>query len=225
MGGREIADHLRKAAADVRPGHCIVEVGAWLGAGTAQLAYGARSATPTPTIHVFDKFKASKTEVVKAANGGLPLKKGQNTQFIVEDHLRNFGVPIEFHRGNIEDIHWQNGPIGLYVDDAAKAPSDFSHILKTFGPSWVPGVTVLFFMDYSYWKLYAETDPARAKRLRVQHDFMSGHRENFSVIDEGPIADTTTAIFRYEKELDFSSLPTIEDAKPGFLSRFFRRSR
>jgi len=222
MGGHKIARHLREAAEKVPEGSCIVEVGAWLGAGTAQLALGAKKASPVPKIHVFDRFHASRSEVVKADKGGISLKKGQSTLPLVQENLARFDAQIEYYQGSIEDIVWTGGPIGLYVDDAAKVPSSFYAVLKAFGPSWIPGVTTLILMDYGYWKRH-QNDPARATELRVQHDFVTGNPETFSVINEGPIAGTSAAIIRYERAFDFSTVPTVSRKKPTFLSRLFKK--
>lgn len=220
MGGREIGVHLRKAAEAVPEGCCIVEVGAWLGAGTAQLAIGASRASPVPRIHVFDRFRASKSEVLKAEKGGIRLKKGQSTLPLIQKNLAGFEVSIELNQISIEDITWQHGPIGLYVDDAAKVPNSFHHVLRTFGPSWVPGTTLLILMDYGYWKKHPN-DPERAKELRVQHDFVTAHPDVFTIIDEGPIEGTSAAIVRYDKAFDFDTVPVVPRKRRTFLSRLF----
>ena len=56
MGGREIGPVLRNLARHAPAGTSIVEVGTWLGAGTAQLALGIRErARPSEVaLHCYD---------------------------------------------------------------------------------------------------------------------------------------------------------------------------
>lgn len=222
MDGREIGMHLRRAAAAVPEGCCIVEVGAWLGAGTAQLAIGANDAASAPRIHVFDRFKATKSEVLKAKKVGVDLKRGQSTLPLVKKNLAGFGARIELNQCSVEDIVWQHGPIGLYVDDAAKVPHTFFHALREFGPSWVPGVTTLILMDYGYWKNFGD-DPKRAKELRVQHDFVTAHPDVFTIMDGGPVAGTAAAIIRYDRAFDFSTVPVIPRKRRTIMDRLLGR--
>lgn len=223
MDGRQLAGHLRAAAAQVPEGSCIVEVGSWMGSGTAQLAIGAKAARPVPSIHVFDRFRASRSEVVKADTGGVQLRKGQNTLPIVQKHLAPLDASIVFHRTKIKDISWQDGPIGLYVDDAAKGAADFNRVLRCFGPSWIPGQTVLVLMDYGFWKKFTETDPEKSERMRPQYDFVTAHPDHFSVVAEDPIAGTSAAMFRYEKAFDFAALPVVEYRRRSVFQRVFGR--
>ncbi|MFG5379689.1 hypothetical protein [Yoonia sp. R2-816] len=111
MGGRQIGAHLRQLAAQNAANSCIVEVGAWLGAGTAQLALGAEAAPVAPEIHVFDHFHASESKVTKAAAAGVQLEKGQDTRPVVERHLADLDATIYLHKGKIKDITWDHGPI------------------------------------------------------------------------------------------------------------------
>lgn len=204
MGAKKIGTILRQAAAEVPAGSCIVEVGAWLGAGTAQLAMGAMASPSGPEVHVFDRFTASASEVGKAAAADITLVEGQDTRPVVGKHLSAFDASVHLHRGDIRDIEWTHGSIGLYVDDASKEMKEFSHVLKTFGPSWVPGQTILIMMDFGYWRKFAH-DPAAEKRLRAQYDFITAHPDCFEMVDERPVKGSSAAIIRYTKAFDFNA--------------------
>jgi len=221
MGGREIATHLRHYAARTPAGSAIVEVGSWLGAGTVQLAIGASNNAHRPPIFVHDRFRAAKTEVLKAESGGVTLRRRQNTLPFVKGKLAQFGVDIHFRRTLIKDIIWKDGPIGLYVDDAAKGPPDFAHVLRTFGPSWIAGETVLILMDYHYWQ--KAKDRAAAERYRCQFDFINAHPENFEVIDDNKVGGTSAAIIRYVTPFDFTTVPEPEWETKGVLASLVRR--
>ena len=83
MGGRKIGAWLRQAARDAPSNTSIVEVGCWLGAGTAQLALGIRE-RPYPkdvSLHCYDRWKATTSEVDKALRWPLakPLQESART--------------------------------------------------------------------------------------------------------------------------------------------------
>jgi hypothetical protein len=120
--------------------------------------------------------------------------------------LSPFQVPIHFHKGDINKARWVGGPISVYVDDASKDPRTFIHILKTFGPHWIPGETVIVLMDFYYWK---KLKGWRAVDYRCQQSFIEGHREHFSLIRgfrEQYDVPFSNEAFRYEKALDFTAL-------------------
>ena len=63
---------LRNLARHAPAGTSIVEVGTWLGAGTAQLALGIRErARPSEVaLHCYDRWQANRSEITKAAGCG-----------------------------------------------------------------------------------------------------------------------------------------------------------
>ncbi len=187
MGGLTIGPILQDLAAAVKPGHAIVEVGAWLGSGTAQLALGAMKSGAK--MHVYDKWTATATEIEKARARGLCLRPGDNLLPHVRKVLDEFPVDIAYTRGPVVKIKWKGGPIGLYVDDASKRKKNFDHVMATFGPAFVPGVTMLVLMDYFYY----EKNP-NDKGLRYQSQWMAKHPE-FEFVSRTP--GTVGAVFRY----------------------------
>lgn len=213
MGGREIGLLLRKLAAEVPSGGRIVEVGSWLGAGTAQLALGARRMDNPPTIHCYDYWTASEQEVQKAGNLGVTLAIGQDTLPLVRARIEALADNVVFHKGSISGITWNAGEIALYVDDAAKQPRDFHHVLTTFGPSWVPGVTVLVLMDYYFWK---KKHGHAAAVYKCQQKFIEAHPAHFRTLpDIGQRIpgfrevkgwQSGTEAFLYTRAFDFAGL-------------------
>ena len=192
MGGREIGSHLRAWAAAVPAGHVIVELGCWLGAGTAQMALGVRDSGRAVEIHAFDHFEATASEVRKAHDAGVSLRSGESTLHRVGASLRSLGVPVVGHKGDIRDARWTPPkPIGLYVDDACKREPAFLHALRTFGPSWVPGVTVVVLMDFWYFE-QRQGDAG----LRFQYEWMRGHLSAFAPVAPH-LPPTAAAAFRY----------------------------
>ena len=199
MGGARIGPLLRQLARSASAGTSIVEVGSWLGAGTAQLALGVRERRDPGdvTVHCYDLWSADRSERVKASMFGLRLARRENTLPRVRRSLAPFGVPVTFHRGDILRCGWDGGPISVYVDDVSKSPPLFAHALRTFGPSWVPGETVLVLMDYVHWK------KSGIPGHKCQKHLIEANGECFERLD-WPFA---TGVFLYRKRIDFSAMP------------------
>lgn len=204
LGGQKIASVLRELVSNMKPQHSIVETGAWLGAGTWHLADASSLLDPSPTVHVYDRFEANKSEAERASMSGVPLQAGMDTIDVVKRHLRNVSAPVEFHKGDLFKCQWNGSTIGLWVDDAAKKRKLFAHLLMTFGPSFVPGETVLVLMDYHYWKKHRTSD--YVDDYRAQADFIEAHPESFEYLGDPDIRKTSTAIFRYVAFLDFQTV-------------------
>jgi hypothetical protein len=183
MGGTEIGQFLRALARNAPASTAIVEVGSWLGAGTAQLAWGVRERAGRQSIPIFtyDRWIASTAEIEKALKkANLTFRNGEDTLPWVMNAIRPFDVPVTFVKGSILGAKWNNGPISVYVDDASKSPKLFFHVLRTFGLAWVPGVTVLVLMDYRYWQ------KTGSEVHKCQKYFIENHPENFTPVEGFP---------------------------------------
>ena len=198
MGGRKIGAWLRQAARDAPSNTSIVEVGCWLGAGTAQLALGIRE-RPCPkdvSLHCYDRWKATTSEVDKALRGGVNLSVGDDTLPWVRQALNPFNVPIRFHKGDVMVAGWQDGRISVYVDDVSKPPWRFFPALLMFGPWWIPGETVIVLMDYDHWKNSGEF------AHRCQKQFVEANRDCFEPLGHAGDGKSSGAMFRYRKPVD-----------------------
>jgi hypothetical protein len=209
MGGKTIGPFLRSVARGAASGTSIVEVGTWLGAGTAHLALGVRDRVDdTVDIHCYDRWSATKA---------IALAPFEDTLTWVRATLSHFQAPIRFHKGEINKATWAGGPISVYIDDAAKGLDNFLHVLKTFGPHWIPGETVIVLMDYYYWK---KLKGWRAAEYKCPQSFIERHPEHFSVIRnfrEQYKVPFSNEAFRYDKPMDFSAL------RPESLGKFSPR--
>lgn len=199
-GGLKIGAHLRAAVREAPANTAIVEIGSWLGAGTAQLAMGVRERTDDHglAIHCYDNFRAIEPEIPKAQKWGLSLTVGQDTLPIVKDFLAPFEAPITFHQGLIEEQAWDGTPISVCVLDAPKGSRPFFSTIKEFGPSWIPEKTAVFLMDYHYWRKSGKDDH------KAQMEFVESNPAHFSkpVPLHGSVIMT-----RYLEPLDFSKVP------------------
>lgn len=175
MGGTEIGPALEKYASEVPDGLPMVEVGCWLGAGTVHLA---KSGKP---VHVYDRFRANSSEVAKAAAFGVALEVGQDTLPLVKERVSNENV--HFHKVDIRRARWK-GPIGLYVDDASKAPRMWKRSSMVFlSRVVVGGVAVL--MDFHFDK----------HGPLAQVAYMESRTDEWRLIEDR-VAGTSCAIFR-----------------------------
>lgn len=197
MSGYEIGAYLREVAAGVRAPQCIVEIGPWLGANTAQMAHGTAGQTEPAAVHAYDLFQARTDEVRKAASMGIDITLGADTRPLVRELIAPFGGQVELHKGDILDIEWDGTPVGLYVDDAAKTPTHFYNMMRTFAPSFVPGETIIVLMDYGFWR---EGPTWRARqRFRVQQNLMERYASSFEEIRNDVFDGGMMAAFRYVK--------------------------
>ena len=205
MGGTEIGPLLRRAARQAPADTSVVEVGCWLGAGTAQLALGIRERQSARRVqlHSYDRWQASQSELEKAARWGVDLSIGEDTLPQTRRTLEAFEVPIEFHKGDVRQARWDGGPISVYVDDASKKWQAFYHVLLTFGPSWIPGETVVVLMDYHIWKDTGAADH------QCQKHFVEAHSSCFEPIQyvgqpgSAGRLPTQPAVFLYTAPVDF----------------------
>jgi len=195
QGGAEIGAWLEKYASEVPKGSAIVELGCWLGAGTAFLAIGANQSGAS--IHVYDRFNASAEEVVKARKFGVDLIEGQDTLPLVKGYMasyrrHNLVEPIRIHleRCNLKNVTWlRKWSVGLYVDDATKVEPLWLHAMETFKPYFIPGKTILVLMDYHF-------DEKAGDKYAAQKRYMIEHSDEFEIIGDR-LNGTTTAVFRY----------------------------
>ena len=201
MGGVQIGHHLRAAARAARPGSAVVEVGCWLGAGTAQLALGLREGgrLGDVQVHCFDRFTVSGSEAEKAAAFGLTLQPRQDSRPVVAASLEPFGADVRLHRGSILGARWSGPAISVYVDDASKSPRLWSHAVATFAPHWIVGETRLLLMDFFYYQKTGRADH------RCQQDFLDQHRDCFEEIGREP--GTSLMALRYVRALPPQRMP------------------
>lgn len=113
--------------------------------------------------------------------------------------MRGIYPKIITHKNDLLEVEWSNGPIGLYIDDANKSPRLFNHAMKAFGPNFVPGETIIVFMDYQY---YDKNDSIlNRKRLRCQPDFVESNKRSFKKIAD--FDKTSGVAFKYRSSINW----------------------
>jgi len=167
----------------------VVELGPWLGSITAHVATGMARAGHENPIYVYDRFYANDREVEKAERAGLKLALAQDTIEVFKQYMEPFGAKIFAKKGNLLDAKWVHGPIALYIDDAAKQEEIFKFCLKTFSPSFIPGITIVALLDFFY---YQKT---KKDSHKCQKRFMDKHKADYEFVCR--VEGSSTGIFRY----------------------------
>ena len=190
MGGREMGPVYARYIETMPDGLDVVEVGAWLGAGTYELASAMREHGQSGQVHVYDRWQADFGQVAKAAGQykyvtgidldglGSPvkLKVGQDTLPIIRGFLRPFPF-VQFRRGNINDLSYTGKSIGLLVVDAAKTGKDFRRLMVRLEPHLAPGA-VIFFMDF-WFHLYKKNIGTACQSEYVKASGKYAHLESY----------------------------------------------
>lgn len=187
QGGVEIGPWLEKYAAGVPAGSAIVEVGCWLGGGTAHLALGAIQSRAV--IYTHDRFMCVGQEKEKAERYRINLTAHEDTLPRVKAALDHFGVEIVYRKINLKNLTWDSGPIGLYVDDATKVEPLWLKAMEVFKPHFLAGKTHLFLQDYHF-------DLKGGPNYAAQKRYMKKHAKEFQLIED-KLAGTSCALFRF----------------------------
>jgi len=189
MGGREIGSVIQEYVKKLKKDRAIVEVGAWLGSGTAQICFGVLKSGKPHKIYVYDRFKTRSSEKKKAKIQGVKIKS-QNTLPLVKKYLQPFKCDIIFVQGETLNAKYEGEEIGLYINDADKRKEYFDYSMKVFSEYFVSYDTILILMDYFFFE--KRNDPG----LKYQYEFMQLNQDVFEFI--GRIENTVTGIFRYK---------------------------
>lgn len=139
----------------------------------------------------------------KALAGRVELQPDGDTLPIVRSHLDPLGASIQYHKGDLMKARWTGGPIGLYVDDAAKTPTLFYHAMQTFALNWVVGESVLVMMDFRFWQKLSSRRARR--RFAVQQRLFERHSNCFEKIKDDTLAGSIAA-FRYVAPLPMAAI-------------------
>lgn len=123
----------------------IVELGAWLGAGTVSIAEGIKESGFERVVHSYDRFLwDQRTHGPKAP--GLQVSNLFKTYKANLGDLAKFVVP---HKGEIEQTVWDGGPIALMICDAPKRLKPIQHVLSSFG-TWLQNGSVMAWQDFCF---------------------------------------------------------------------------
>ena len=198
MNSRNVNEYLCEIGRAWRGMGVAVECGCWLGGGTVCLATGLRQARYDRPLYCYDSWQASGRQVDKARAAGVEVSEGEDILPIFQRNLKSLGVEVIACKGKIQNAHWTDGPIEVFILDAAKRYKAFFKTLSVFGPAWIPGVTIVGFMDlYHYQKVKR---PYNYFFIH-QHEFMVRESHCFSLMRE--FRGDEPAFYRYLGGLAF----------------------
>lgn len=130
----------------------VVELGPWLGRSTIHLAMGLRENGYHDVLHSYDRFIWDALQGTKAS---LPLQPGDDFQPYFERHVRPIYPQIQVHRQDLHQAVWSGEPIEILFMDAPKRLPMIGSTLAAFGPSLIPGTSVIVMQDYLHFASYA----------------------------------------------------------------------
>jgi len=160
---------------------CVVEVGSWLGRSSLHIAAGlAESGKPTK-LHCFDGFVWAPNDVSKTS---LPLRPGDDFQNHFLKNLSDFRDRVTAHKTMIAQIAWDGAPIEFLFLDAPKRHAEITRCLEIFGPSLMPGRSLIAIQDYLYFPAYALAVCMHTlgERLQLSHVVIEGSTVGYRVM-------------------------------------------
>jgi hypothetical protein len=167
----------------------VVELGAWLGAGTAWIAAGVRDSGANAKAKVYDRFDAKANHAVKVKhwceNHGVD-KVAVGTPF--EQFKTNLGPLLQYvepSKCEIGGIKWLNGPVSVLICDAPKRVREISSVLTTFRKALEPG-SIMAWQDFCHFPSYEI--PACLYRIRDHIEFVEA------------VVPGTTMVFRVKSQ-------------------------
>lgn len=176
---REEAHLLYHLARDLYRGYGeIVDAGAFLGASSYCLAKGlsenARMTSKSGRLHAFDLFGLWREEgetyefmsqELRAAFD-VDLGDDQSSLPVYFRNLGDLGPLVRVHPGDITRRPWPGRPIEILFIDICKTLDVWRHVLATFYPSLIPGVSVVVQQDWHHPLL---------PFIHVVHEHLSGY--------------------------------------------------
>lgn len=167
----------------------VVELGAWLGAGTAWIAAGVRDSGASTKVKAYDRF-ADKPILKKKAKHWCDEHGVENTAqgTAFEQFRANLGLLLEYvepSRCEIGGIKWLDGPVSVLICDAPKRVREISSVLTTFRKALQPG-SVMAWQDFCHFPSYEI--PACLYRIREHLEFVEG------------VVPGTTMVFRVKSQ-------------------------
>lgn len=128
----------------------ICELGSFVGGSTARLAFGlSRNRRSKGVIHAFDRFECA--ESMKADllySKGIPRFEGIDILPVARKLLSAFASLISFHKGDVNAMQWEHGPIEILFIDIAKTADTADHIARHYFPHLIPGRSIVVHQDY-----------------------------------------------------------------------------
>lgn len=194
----EVHDYLRDIGHGWAGEGLAVELGCWLGATTIPLLDSLTDVGYSDFYWAFDNWRATNSEVHKAKEQGLEIQLGQNLMPLFLKNAEEFGL-IQPIKGNLPDTlkEYNGDPIEICLFDAPKKDPVFTKCLKRLAPHFIPGITVIGFLDYY---AYTKHTGQKCYDLSVPVRTIENDSDSFELIKEWP-GLCSCAFFKYKKPM------------------------
>ncbi|MEM6589967.1 MAG: hypothetical protein AAF641_16090 [Pseudomonadota bacterium] len=146
----------------------IVDLGSFAGGSAACLAEGVAQAKRAQVVVGYDKFGlqdypgfkdrcANYWSVPPASQSKfdppeMPESVPNDLLPLAELFLSPWGDGIQLHKGQIEEVTWDAGPIEVLVMDASKTAATMDRMSATFFPHLIPGRSIVVQQDFLWWQ-------------------------------------------------------------------------
>lgn len=197
MTPRVVHDYLRYLGRTWSGIGCAVEFGSWLGATAVPLLEGLTGVGYDRPFYAYDLWKASEKEVEKARKCGVNIVEDQDLRPLFVENVKRVHSDVVTVKGSITRTlnRWPYEAVEFCILDAPKRNPCFKHVIDRTWKHWIPGVTVIGFLDF-YWYRNAKQEHLREQR-RVAERMVEQAPKVFTRLAEWP-DECSCAFFRYE---------------------------
>ncbi|MCA8963511.1 MAG: hypothetical protein KDC48_01420 [Planctomycetes bacterium] len=188
----------------------VVDLGPWLGCSSAALAEGVRRSGGGVRVQSLDLFEWRRDYMEGYCPADLP--EGSDFRPLFREQTAAYSDTIDAERMDLLAGTWRGGPIEILFVDAAKSWDLTNAILRVFGPSLVPGESLVVLQDFkhmpTFWlPLVFDSRPDLWEEL---HDLASGDTATYRLrapLDAaaGAEADFSKDSFRAEQVVEIFS--------------------
>lgn len=199
-GGKTVKDHLMFYAEKVKSNRHIIDIAPCFGSTTAYISCGVlqNKNHDSITVHSFDMWKLQNDEYRKKAKKYCSVDLKTDDDFYNEylKNIKPFGK-TNIYRGDILKQKWNSdNKIGLFIDDIGCDYETTKKIFKIFIDAFIPGETIIFFMDMYF------CDSHKGKQFNYQINLVKQNPECFEFIEK--VSGSKCAIVRFlNKNINF----------------------
>lgn len=198
-GGKTVKDDLMFYSSRVKKDRSIVDIAPCFGSTTAYIHCGQEiNGRSLISIHSFDLWELQNDEYKHKAKKFCNVDLNSSDDFYNEylKNIKPYGQ-TNIYRGDILKQTWNaNNKIGLFVDDIGCDYDMTKKIFKIFTDAFIPGETIIFFMDMYF------CDSHKGKHFNYQINLIKQNPECFEFIKKVP--GSKCAIVRFlNKDINF----------------------
>lgn len=199
MTSNQVHEYLKQVGSGWTGQGMAVELGSWLGGSAVPLLEGLVEAGYNKLFWAFDKWQVNRDQIPKAKEHGVHLTMGQNAEPLFIDNVGNVYDNVITVKGGMPTSlgKYEGGKIEICIFDAPKQEPVFSGCINALKKHWIPGVTIIGFLDYGFYKKHTGR---KREVFKAPVEFMKKYGDCFSVIKQWD--DEVVVFMRYEKKLN-----------------------